>query len=111
MAALDAGRNQVFLGEYEVSGRETNLIREYLLARDRWLESAGEVLIVTPDKIIADAAQAKGLRLLQVARPHAGTIAPLGWRKIASGETISPEALEAKYIGQSDSEIFVKNSS
>src|ERR1700690_2869709 len=110
MAALDAGRNEVFLGEYEVGGTGTQLIRERLLARDQWLESACNVLIVTPDKVIAESARAKGLQVLEVERPRAGAIAPVGWRKIAGGGTVSPEALEAKYIGQSDSEIFVKSS-
>jgi tRNA threonylcarbamoyladenosine biosynthesis protein TsaB len=110
MAALDAGRNEVFLAEYEVSGTVTHLISERLLARDQWLQSAGDALIVTPDKIVAESARSKGLRVLEVERPRAGAIARLGWRNIASGETVSPEALDAKYIGQSDSEIFVKSS-
>jgi tRNA threonylcarbamoyladenosine biosynthesis protein TsaB len=110
-AVLDAGRHQVFLGLYEVSGTVTNLIRECLLARAEWLQSAGDALIVTPEKIIAEAARAQGLHVLEVERPRADAIARLGCRKIASGEIVSPEALEAKYIGQSDSEIFVKSSS
>ena len=44
-------------------------------------------------------------------RPRADAIARLGYGKLASGDTVSPEALEAKYIGQGDSEIFVKNHS
>jgi tRNA threonylcarbamoyladenosine biosynthesis protein TsaB len=111
MAVLDAGRNEVFLGEYEVSGTVTHLIGECLLNRDQCLESAADVLIVTPDKIIAEAARAKGLQVLEVERPRSDAIARLGWGKIASGETVSAEALEAKYIGQSDGEIFVKSRS
>lgn len=110
-AVLDAGRSEVFLGECEVSGTITKVIRERLLARDRWLESASDVLIVTPDKIVAEAARAKGLQVLEVGRPGADAAARLGFKKIRSGETVSPEALEAKYIGQSDSEMFVKGSS
>jgi hypothetical protein len=82
-----------------------------LLTRDHWLESDGDVLTVTPDKIVAEAARAKGLQVLEVERPRADAVARLGCRKIASEETVSPEALEARYIGQSDSEIFVKSSS
>jgi len=111
MAALDAGRNEVFVAEYEVSGRVTHLIGERLLARDQWLQSAGDALIMTPDNIVAEGARARGLRVLEVERPHAHATARLGWRKIVSGEIVSPEALDAKYIGQSDSEIFVKSSS
>jgi tRNA threonylcarbamoyladenosine biosynthesis protein TsaB len=111
IAALDAGRNEAFLGEYEVNGTVSQLIRERLLPRDQWLTSSADAAIVTPDKIIAEAARMKGLQVLEVERPRADAIARLGWRKIASGETVSPEVLEAKYIGQSDSEIFVKSNS
>jgi tRNA threonylcarbamoyladenosine biosynthesis protein TsaB len=111
VTALDAGRNEVFLGEYEVRGALTQVIRERLLTRDQWLMSADDATIVTPDKLIADAAGAKGLRVLEVRWPQSDEIARLGWRKVASGETVSPEALDATYIGQSDAEIFVKDRS
>src|ERR1700686_1274950 len=42
LAAVDGGRNEVFLGEYEVDRAGTHLIRERLLARDEWLESASD---------------------------------------------------------------------
>jgi tRNA threonylcarbamoyladenosine biosynthesis protein TsaB len=108
LSALDAGRNEVFLGEYEVGSAGTHLIREYLLTRDQWLESASEELIVTTDHAIAEAARLKQLRVVEVERPRSDVIAQLGWRKIASGETVPPEALEANYIGRSEAELFVK---
>jgi len=108
LSALDAGRKEVFLGEYEVGSTGTQLIREYLLTRDEWLESGGEELIVTADHAIAEAARVKGLRVAEVERPQSDVIAQLGWRKIASGETVSPEALEANYIGRSEAELFAK---
>ena len=108
VSALDAGRNEVFLGEYEVGSAGTQLIREYLLTRDEWLESASEELIVMADHAIAEAARVKGLRVVEVERPRSDVIAQLGWRKIVSGETVSPEALEANYIGRSEAELFLK---
>jgi tRNA threonylcarbamoyladenosine biosynthesis protein TsaB len=110
MAALDAGRNEVFLGEYEVGGAVTHVIRERLLTRDEWLESAGEEMIVTPDHTIAEAVRAEGLHVVEVERPRSDAIAQLGWKKIVSGETVSSEALEANYIGRSEAELFVKGS-
>ncbi len=110
VAALDGGRNEVFLGEYEVDGAIMRLIRERLLLRDEWLESAGQEMIVTPDHAIAEAVRAKGLSVVEVERPRSDTIAQLGWRKIAGGETVSAEALDASYIGRSESELFVKGS-
>jgi tRNA threonylcarbamoyladenosine biosynthesis protein TsaB len=108
VAAIDAGRNEVFLGEYETGGAGTQLIRERLLTRDQWLESTGDREIVTFDNALAQVARAKGLRVLEVGRPGSDVIARLGWRKIAAGETVSADALEANYIGRSESELFVK---
>ncbi|MGA8489733.1 MAG: tRNA (adenosine(37)-N6)-threonylcarbamoyltransferase complex dimerization subunit type 1 TsaB [Terriglobales bacterium] len=107
-AALDAGRNEVFLGEYEVTRVVTHLIREQLLNRDEWLKSANGTPIVTSDKTIVEAVRATKLSVVEVERPRSDVIAKLGWRKIASGETVSPEALEANYTGRSEAELFVK---
>jgi len=109
-AVLDAGRNEVFVGEYEATGTAIRMNHERLLRREQWLESTVDSLIVTPDKVVAEAARGKGLQVCEVEWPRADEVARLGCRKIAAGETVSPEALEAKYIGQSDSEIFVKGS-
>ncbi len=110
MAALDGGRNEVFVGEYEVSGTGARLIRERLLTRAEWLDSVGEAIIVTADLALAEAAQAKGLPVRKVDRPRSDVIARLGWKKIAAGEIVSAEALEANYIGRSEAELFVKSS-
>jgi tRNA threonylcarbamoyladenosine biosynthesis protein TsaB len=108
VAVLDGGRNEVFLGEYEVSNSGTRLINERLLARDEWLQLAGDAVIVTSDKTLAEAARAKGHGVLEGERPRSDTIARLGWKKILSGETVSTEALEANYIGRSEAELFAK---
>jgi tRNA threonylcarbamoyladenosine biosynthesis protein TsaB len=108
VAALDGGRNEVFLGEYETGGAGTQLIRECLLTRGQWLESAGDAVIVTPDIKLAEAARAQGLHVIEAERPRTDVIAQLGWRKIVLGETVSPEALEANYIGRSEAELFAK---
>jgi tRNA threonylcarbamoyladenosine biosynthesis protein TsaB len=109
-AAIEAGRNEVFLGEYEFGSTGTRAIRQRLLTREEWLESAGEQIIVTPDFSIAEAARANGLRVNEVERPRSDGVAQLGWKKIAAGETVSPEALEANYIGRSEAELFAKGS-
>jgi tRNA threonylcarbamoyladenosine biosynthesis protein TsaB len=110
VAALDAGRNEIFLGEYELGAAGTQLTRERLVTRDEWLESARGALIVTADNSLAEAARARGLRIIQVERPRSDAIAQLGWRTILSGVTISPEALEANYIGRSEADLFAKGS-
>jgi tRNA threonylcarbamoyladenosine biosynthesis protein TsaB len=108
-AVLDGGRNEVFLGEYEIGGAETQVIHERLLTREEWLDSSTDSVIVTSDRALAEAARARGLRVVEVARPGSDLIAQLGWKKILSGKTVSSEALEANYIGRSEAELFVKN--
>jgi tRNA threonylcarbamoyladenosine biosynthesis protein TsaB len=108
VAALDGGRNEVFLGEYEVGSTGTLLIRECLLPRDGWLERACNAVIVTSDNTLAEAARAQGQRILEVERPRSDTIARLGWTKILSGKNVSTEALEANYIGRSEADLFAK---
>ena len=110
VAALDAGRNEVFLGDYEIDDRGAHVIRERLFTRDQWLESAIGEVIVTVDNTLARAARAKGSHVLEVDRPRSDAIAQLGWRKILSGETVSSEALEANYVGRSEAELFMKGS-
>jgi tRNA A37 threonylcarbamoyladenosine modification protein TsaB len=110
IAALDGGRNEVFLGEYEVSSSGVRLIRERMLTRSEWLGSAREAIILTPDLTLTEAAQAKGLPVRNLDRPQSDVIARLGWKKIAEGEIVSAEALEANYVGRSEAELFVKSS-
>ena len=110
VAALDGGRNEVFLGEYQVGDAEMRLIRERLLSRETWLELTRDAVVVTSDSSLREAARTKGLHVVEVGRPRSDAIAQLGWRKILSGETISPEALEANYIGRSETDLFVKGS-
>jgi len=109
IAALDGGRNEVFLSEYEVSSSGVRFIRERMLTRGEWLGSDGETIILTPDLALAEAAQAKGLPVRKVDRPRSDMVARLGWRKIAAGEIVSAEALEVNYVGRSEAELFVKS--
>jgi hypothetical protein len=43
-----------------------------------------------------------------IARPRSDTIARIGWMKILSGETVSPEMLDANYIRRMDGEILAR---
>jgi tRNA threonylcarbamoyladenosine biosynthesis protein TsaB len=108
MAALDAGRNEVYVGEYHVEESAVAL-NQRLLTREEFLALTRGV-IVTPEADLADAARNAGLQVKGIARPQSDAIAQLGWRKILAGDTVSPEALDANYIRRSDAEIFSKRS-
>ena len=107
-AALDAGRGEVYTGDYRVNATGAHLVAERLLALD---QAADTPLIVTPDKVVADAARARGRRVIELERPRSDAIARLGWEKIRAGQAVSPEELDATYIRRSDAEIFSKSNS
>jgi tRNA threonylcarbamoyladenosine biosynthesis protein TsaB len=107
IAALDAGRNDVYLGEYDVSER-AEIIAERLVSREEFLSTARETKVVTPERVLVDAVINAGLSVEEVAPPNSAAIARMGFKKIMRGETTSPEGLEANYIRRSDAEIFAR---
>ena len=109
IAALDAGRNEVYSGEYHMQDR-ARVLSERLVSRDEFFAEARGATIVTPDSSLAEAARGAGLKVEEVPKPTSAAIARIGWQKIIRGETISPEDLEANYIRRSDAEIFAKKS-
>ncbi len=108
LSLMDAGRGEVFAGSYEIeSAGNVSTVREELLRLDN-LGPQEKVQIVTADPSLVQFLAVKELNAELVERPRADAIARLGWRKIRTGNTVSPEHLEANYIRQSDAEIFSK---
>ncbi|HEY6183748.1 MAG TPA: tRNA (adenosine(37)-N6)-threonylcarbamoyltransferase complex dimerization subunit type 1 TsaB [Terriglobales bacterium] len=103
LAALDAGRGEVYVGEYE-SGLP--MLSDRLLTRQEMLAAADRKAIVTPDAGLAEFARAAGSKVQEIERPKSDVIARLAWRKLGKKETIAPEFLDANYIRRSDAEIF-----
>ena len=110
-AVLDAGRGDVYFGEYEIAGESVQVLQEQLLSKAEFLSAARESTVITPDPAWAAVARQAGLTVFTVEAPSAEMIARLGWRKLQAGETVSPEQLEANYMRRSDAEMFVKPSS
>ena len=108
MAALDAGRSEVYVGEYEIPGKPGSVSREHLLNRSEFLSKAQGWQIVTPDSSLAEVARAAGLFIATLPPISAADVARLGWRKIQSGEIVTPEQLEANYIRRTDAELLDK---
>jgi len=109
IAALDAGRKEIYAGEYEVHATSKRH-SERLLTREEFIEAAIAKTVITPDKTVSDVARSVALKVAEIEHPRSDAIARLGWPKILTGETVSPEALDANYIRRSDAEIFSKTS-
>lgn len=110
-AALDAGRGEVYVGEYEIVGQSAQVRREQLLPKSEFLLSSKGAQVCTPDASLAQMARSAGISVVFFDKVTAAMVATLGWRKFQSGETVTPEQLEANYIRRSDAEIFAKPSS
>ncbi len=112
MVGLDAGREDVYVGEYEISTTDAMssapLNDEKLLKRSDFLARAVGWNVATPDAAIAQAAKSAGLRLTTIESISAADVARLGWSKIRSGVTATPDQLEANYIRRTDAEILEK---
>jgi tRNA threonylcarbamoyladenosine biosynthesis protein TsaB len=116
LAALNAGRGDAYVGDYEVFGDATQSSRvfsERLLSREEMLAEAKNAAaegksVATPDPALADTIRAAGITVHQVEYPNAGAIARLGWARLERGETVRPDELEANYMRHSDAEIFSK---
>src|ERR1700733_11515558 len=108
MAVLDAGRTDVYVGEYETPHNSREISKERMLSRSEFLSQAPGWKVVTPDSVLAEVAVAAGLSVSILAPISAADVARLGWRKLQSGETVSPEQLQANYIRRTDAEMLEK---
>jgi tRNA threonylcarbamoyladenosine biosynthesis protein TsaB len=106
MAALDAGRGDVYVGEYEMPATAGQVAREHLLTQSEFLTEGKGWTVVTPDSALADAARTAGLSVSTLSPITAADVARLGWSKIQSGEAVTPEQLEANYIRRTDAEML-----
>jgi tRNA threonylcarbamoyladenosine biosynthesis protein TsaB len=106
-AALDAGRGEVYVGDYQVDS-QTHMLSERLLGREEFVTENKAKTVITPDPALAETARAAGIQVEQISYPDSRVIAHLGWSRLERGETVSPEVLDANYIRRSDAEIFSK---
>jgi len=112
LAALDAGRGDVYVGDYELGplvrmDSERLLSREEFVAEARGCEAKGKE-VVTPDAVLAETVRAAGIQVERIEYPNSAVIARRGWEHLQRGQTVRPEELEANYIRHSDAEIFSK---
>jgi tRNA threonylcarbamoyladenosine biosynthesis protein TsaB len=108
LAALDAGRGEIYVGQYEVDGESARMMEERLLRMSEFLPLAQNAETVSPDENVVAALRADGVPARKVDAVAAAQIGRLGWQKLRHGLVVSPEQLEANYIRRSDAEIFAK---
>jgi len=109
IAALDAQRNELFVGDYSIANDAMSLGQESLVSAAEFLTAIAarsSKQVVTSDQSIVSRAQEAGIAVKLGPRPNAETYAKLGIRKFLAGEVTSIEDLDANYIRRSDAEIF-----
>lgn len=112
IAAADAARKEVFVGEYELTAGCAKCISETLMPQSEFVQLIDRnttAQLVTPDMDIAELARFH-MHVMNVDRPKADEYGRLGIARILTGEIVAPEILEANYIRRSDAEIFSKPS-
>ena len=109
IAALDAQRNELFVGDYAIANDAMSRGQESLVSAAEFLTAIAarsSKQVVTSDQSIVSRAQEAGIAVKLGPRPNAETYAKLGIRKFLAGEVTSIEDLDANYIRRSDAEIF-----
>ncbi len=106
--ALDAGRSEVYVGEFEVANSRATVVREYISKIDVFAResAANRLVVLTPDGKVAESLIAAGTPVRQVEPLRADEIGRFGLAKLLAGEVADPATLDANYIRRSDAEIF-----
>ena len=107
-AVLDAGRGEVYVGEYRVSAGSAAIVREYIAKMDELVEDSRAVSgdLVTPDANVAERLRAAKMNVRLVDRLQAGQIGRIGLRKLLLADVADPATIDVNYIRRSDAEIF-----
>jgi tRNA threonylcarbamoyladenosine biosynthesis protein TsaB len=105
LVALDAGRKQAFVGDYNLQNKTR---KELLLTWEQFFELAkpSGTPSFSPDAVLRESAALHQVRVIEIASPQADTYARVGYEKLIAGDITSSEVLEANYLRASDAELF-----
>lgn len=102
LVVLDASRGDVFLGAFQSEGARLQCLSETLMSMTEFVQYVraqnGPHRLCSPDENVLHSLHEQGIEVTKIQRPGSVEIARLGAQKIAAGEVVSPEALDANYI-------------
>ena len=108
--ALDAGRGEVYVGEFEIANSHASVVYENISKLDAFAVDAAsrKLAVLSPGAKIVEALtqMASGAAAQDVETVHADEIGRLGLSKLLSGELADVATLDANYIRRSDAELF-----
>ena len=105
---LDAGRDELYVGEYQLRSRGPQLVRESMPKLAEFLAQLPSqgTRVVTPFPKIAEALAAAKWNVSLVPTLQADSIARIGLHKLLAGEVADPATLDANYVRRSDGEMY-----
>ena len=108
IAVLDAGRGEIYVGEYRLGSGHATLVREYIAKLDEFAGQPPTVSgnLLTVDEKVAEGLHAANRNVILVAPVDAGEIGHIGIRKLLTGDTADPATIDVNYIRRSDAELF-----
>jgi tRNA threonylcarbamoyladenosine biosynthesis protein TsaB len=101
---LDAGRSEVYVGEYRREGDSLVREKEFLCTQSELavlLASSDTFTVVTQEQKIADAVAGSSVSV--VAEAGSQAVARVGIKKLAAGITVNADELDANYVRRDDS--------
>ncbi|MGA9567310.1 MAG: tRNA (adenosine(37)-N6)-threonylcarbamoyltransferase complex dimerization subunit type 1 TsaB [Candidatus Korobacteraceae bacterium] len=98
---LDAGRGELYVGEYEVRDNRARLVQQSIEKADDFLKR-----IAVKSKLITTFARLAESSVILVDPLQADAIARVGLSKLLADEVVDPATLDANYIRRSDAELF-----
>jgi tRNA threonylcarbamoyladenosine biosynthesis protein TsaB len=106
LVVLDASRGDFFLGKFQLTENGQQPRGESLVNMEEFLhcvrEEKQQQMLCSPDESVVQSLGRQGISVVKIDRPGSAEIALLGLRKIAAGEVVSPEALDANYIRRAE---------
>jgi len=108
-AGLDARRDEVFLGEYRRNSQRVSREQEHLYTGTEFAKrilEANPAVVLAGDERIAALARTASKNVWPEPQPGSADLARVAAEKLAAGETITVDALDANYLRRDENLFF-----